>query len=278
MRLLLLTTDQPNQVALAHRLADRIELCGAVLSANGARGRTHRPWGRAGSALSNRTVGAPFTRAWRELQARYRERHPDGFPRGLPLVEVPEINDPATRDALETMKPDLVAVSGTNLVGPDLIRGAPPSGMLNLHTGISPYVKGGPNCTNWCLAKGWFHLIGNTVMWIDEGIDTGRLIVTERTALSGEETLGELHWEVMEHAHKLYTSAIDAIARGSSADGVPQSDLGAGTTFFNRDWNVRAMLRARRNFASGYRAGLARGGAERVRLVELGTGPGNGVA
>jgi len=37
----------------------------------------------------------------------------------------------------------------------------------------------------WCLAKNWLHLIGNTVMWIDPGIDSGDLLSTERTPLDG---------------------------------------------------------------------------------------------
>src|SRR5207253_2541544 len=120
----------------------------------------------------------------------------------VPLVRVRNINDTATREFLQQLRPDLVTVAGTNMVGPTLLAEASEGrGVVNLHTGLSPYVKGGPNCTNWCLAEGTFHLIGNTVMWLDPGIDTGRIIASERTPLAGDEDLAELHWKVMEHAH-----------------------------------------------------------------------------
>src|SRR5262249_1175840 len=124
---------------------------------------------------------------WQSLQARYRDQYP-----APPTTEGPEvssINDAATLSFLEKSRPDHVVVSGTNMVGRKLLAwlDGRRCGTINLHTGISPYVRGGPNCTNWCLAMGWYHLIGNTVMWIDAGVDSGDLIATERTLLDGSE-------------------------------------------------------------------------------------------
>ena len=80
-------------------------------------------------------------------------------------------------------------MSGTKLVGARLLQLKPKNGILNLHTGISPYVKGGPNCTNWCIATNNFHLIGNTIMWLDEGIDTGALIQQEAIDITPKDSL-----------------------------------------------------------------------------------------
>jgi methionyl-tRNA formyltransferase len=164
----------------------------------------------------------------------------------------------------------LVAVSGTNLVGRKIIaEAASRRGIVNLHTGISPYVKGGPNCTNWCLATRKFDLIGNTVMWLDPGIDTGNIIATERTPLTGDEDLAELHWKVMEHAHDLYRRAIAKIASGEPVASVPQSELGTGPVYYLADWTATQMIKARRNFRTDYREGVRRDSAD-ARLVPLG--------
>ena len=67
---------------------------------------------------------------------------------------------------LEKLKPELVIVSGTNLLAEHLIKTIRAyAKIINLHTGISPYVKGGPNCTNWCIYHANFSFIGNTVMY-----------------------------------------------------------------------------------------------------------------
>jgi len=202
------------------------------------------------------------------MLARY-ERTYDGFP-DVRQVEVGNVNDPAVLEAIAALAPDLLAVSGTNLVGADVIEASRKSrGIVNLHTGISPYVKGGPNCTNWCLAQGWFHLIGNSAMWLDRGIDSGNLITTERTSLTGDEDLEELHWKVMEHAHDLYVRAISAIAADDGVPDVRQQDLGTGPTFHNADWTARAMIRARWNFARRYPREVGAAMAPEVRLVAL---------
>jgi methionyl-tRNA formyltransferase len=96
----------------------------------------------------------------------------------------------------------------------------PSIGILNLHTGLSPYVKGGPNSTNWCIANNELYLIGNTIMWIDEGIDPGNIVTTEITEFTGDERLTDVHIKVMDHGHNLYLKAIDNLAQGrpSSVD------------------------------------------------------------
>ena len=268
MRVLVLTTPEPNQAALVHRLSERCDVVGVVLSANVLRRPPRRRMRLWTNRVAARTVGRAFTEAWSRMLARY-EREWDDFP-DLPRIEVTDVNEPPVLEAVQELAPDLVAVSGTNLVGPAVIEAsARRRGIVNLHTGISPQVKGGPNCTNWCLARGWFDLIGNTVMWLDAGIDSGNLIATERTRLTGDEDLAELPWKVMEHAHGLYARAIGAIGAGRPMPDVPQDEIGRGATFRNADWTAPQMLRARWNFRRRYAREVVAARASRVPLVDL---------
>jgi methionyl-tRNA formyltransferase len=168
---------------------------------------------------------------------------------------------------LKKYTPDLTIVSGTNLVGKKVIGAS--AKIVNLHTGISPYVKGGPNCTNWCLAKNWFHLIGNTVMWLDSGIDTGRIITTEQTPLDGNETLFELHRKVMRHAHDLYVRAVRQICEGREVPSVPQSEIAAGAVFYNADWTRTAQRAALKNFRENYKNYFADAETHKKMTAEL---------
>ncbi|MGZ8835434.1 MAG: formyltransferase family protein [Pyrinomonadaceae bacterium] len=172
-----------------------------------------------------------------------------------PTVRVKNVNDPATIRTIEEISPDLIIVSGTNLVGKRILEMASQRiGAVNLHTGLSPYIKGGPNCTNWCLAERSFHLIGNTVMCLDPGIDSGNIIASEQTRLTGCETLAGLHWKVMEHAQAMYVSVVSKLARGDSVPSRAQDSIDAGKTYYSIDWNLRAMLNARYNFKHHYRS------------------------
>jgi methionyl-tRNA formyltransferase len=223
-------------------------------------------------SVEGRLVGAPLVQAWSDMLRRYDAHYPR-----LPatrVIRVDNVNDPPTLALLDELTPDVVLVSGTNLVGKGIVeRGKRRHGVLNLHTGISPYVKGGPNCTNWCLAKGWFHLIGSTVMWLDLGIDTGDIVMTERTSLDGTESLSELQFNVMDHGHDMYVRAVAALASGMTLPRVPQRSIAEGTTFYTREWGALPMMRAQYNFLRRYRrsvhGGAADGGGEQLQLVPL---------
>jgi methionyl-tRNA formyltransferase len=270
MRVLLLTNFQGNQLALANKLAGECEIAGIVFSRNipqkkpSAAKKLRMLLNRA----AGRTAGKEFVDVWFGMLAKYSELYPETPAKNV--INVENVNDAETLKAIDDLAPDLVVVSGTNLVGRKVIEAAQKrGGIVNLHTGISPYVKGGPNCTNWCLAKNWFHLIGNTVMWLDAGIDTGNIIATEQTPLSGDETLFDLHWKVMEHAHSLYVEAIRRLARGEKLNSVPQKSIAKGSDFYSADWGLGPMRRASANFRRNYRAHFSDPAKHRELSAEL---------
>jgi len=253
MKVVILTTEQGNQVALCHKLTTHCDVAGIVLSKNTP--RKPPPFKRRLlgfiSRASVRALGRPFLSAWSEMQQAYSERYPT-LP-DVPIVRVNNVNDDATVEMLKQHQPDLIVVSGTNLVSRKTIESAPRNArFVNLHTGISPYVKGGPNCTNWCLAQRNFDLIGNTIMWLDPGIDSGNIITTEQTGLNGQETLFEVHWTVMEHAHSLYCRVVRLLAEGHELPSVPQESIALGRTFYGVEWNGLAARRALKNFKHHY--------------------------
>lgn len=255
MRLAILTTDAPNQAALCRKVEPLCEVVGIVLSRNIPQHPRPQRLRRWLNRVEGRCVGTPFVRSWQAMQRRFHDaaaRFPEA-----PTLRVPNINDAQTLTMLERWQPDLILVSGTNLVGSAIRRRASSGrGIINLHTGLSPYVKGGPDCTNWCLAQGAFHLIGNTVLWLDAGVDSGPILATETTPLTGRETLEQLHWKVMTHAHDLCARAIQALAAGVRVPRIPQEEIASGRTFSSLEWNGRAMRRAwthfRRDFTAAY--------------------------
>lgn len=275
MKVLLFTSPHGNNRALAHRVAAAVPVAGIVTVT------PRRDWtGRkaslgdriraAGRRLVSASIGLPLRRAWFGMLGHYDRLHPD-FP--LPPIEVADVNTPEVLALVERERPDLVVVSGTNLLKQKLIERIHETGrVVNLHTGISPYIKGGPNCTNWCLALGRFDLIGNTVMWLDAGIDSGALIATERTPLTGRESLTGLHIAVMEHAHDLYVRCIRLFAAGKALPAVPQKEIGEGRLFLTRHWRSGPIVRAVRNFHARYRRDVGKKG-EVLILVSPEDGP-----
>jgi len=224
-----------------------------------------QPKGRrkiARSAISI-TLGRSLRVAWLGMLKHFEGRFGE-WP-AVPSSSHSSANDSVLAELIERERPDLVLVSGTDLLRKETLDRFGTK-VMNLHTGISPYIRGGPNCTNWALALGEFDLIGNTVMWIDPGIDSGAIIATERTLLSGHETLTELHIKVMDHAHDLYRRAVEAFVEGRPLPSVSQETIAAGRLFLTRHWDSAAILRAAFNHRFRYRPFRVR---PDIRLVEM---------
>lgn len=196
-------------------------------------------------------VNFPFRRAWFSMLKKYSLNYPS-FPNDPALV-VRDLSDLKLFNWIEEERPDLVLVSGTSLLEETLIDKIKEYGhVMNLHTGISPYIKGGPNCTNWCLSMNRYDLIGNTIMWINPGIDSGDIITTERTPITGDESLLELHLKVMDHAHVLYLRAVDSFVKHKEIKAISQSHLPSHRLFLTKDWGLASKVKALFNLSFCY--------------------------
>jgi len=249
MRIILWIGKESNQKALANKIHEKFPLTAIVIEEKKTRKKI--TIGKLVGKVAEKIFLGKIGKAWFGMLDFYSRRFPL-YPEVATLT-VENINTTEVYEFTRKSQPDLIMVSGTRLIKDCLLSIAPPIGIMNLHTGISPYIKGGPNCTNWCIATKQFHLIGNTIMWIDKGIDTGNLMATEFTDFTGDESLLDVHIKVMEHAHSLCVRSIEQLSR-NQLNNVPQSSLGRGVTYFNRQWGLKEKLKLLRNFAHFKRA------------------------
>lgn len=230
--------NAPNQRALANKMADKFCLCGIVID-NKSNGKKPPLVKRVVAALQDRIFFKTINHSWSALQQEYAKRYPQ-WP-GVPVVHVDSINSDRAYAFTRQVSPDLIVVSGTGLVRSQMLSLRPAKGIINLHTGLSPYMKGGPNCTNWCISTGQYCMIGNTIMWINEGIDSGNIITSERTQIIGATNLYDIQWQVMEHAHELYLRAIDYLLNTDGPyNSIAQKQIAAGHLYLTRMWDFSA--------------------------------------
>lgn len=237
--------DAPNHWALTSRFAGEFGIEGVVVDKKRSI-NTRRGW----KQLLNRAIDkfrfGKIDKAWSRMQDYYKQRK--DIPSSVPVLEVDNINDPAVKEFTEKLSAELVIVSGTSLIKEPLVSLPLKKGIMNLHTGLSPYVKGGPNCTNWCIANQQWHLIGNTIMWISAGIDSGNIISSEQTKIEEEDDLDTIHLKVMRHAHDLYLRAAACILEQQPPyPSVPQSELGKGALFLTKMWTAEKKKQLLKN-------------------------------
>ncbi len=246
MKIVILVGNKPNHKALTAKLSQEFEISGIVIENRKPVKRKMKDWI---NGIKDRFTFYKIHASWSSLLKHYNLTFP-AWPKVDNLI-VEQINEAAVVEFLKKKNPDLILVSGTRILSKDFLSQIMPiAKIMNLHTGISPYIKGGPNCTNWCLADDLFHLIGNTVMWINEGIDSGNIIATERTRFKGDETLNDIHLAVMEHAHDLYIRAVRKVEDGYELNAVKQENIAKGKLFLTKRWNSRkkkSLLRNIRN-------------------------------
>jgi methionyl-tRNA formyltransferase len=243
MKIVAWVGNQSNQKALVNKIHQQFPLAGIVVEVPVAKRKITF------KLLVNAVVEKLFLKRIGQLWWGMLRFYDDKFKHwpDVNTIEVENINSDAAYEFTAALQPDIIIVSGTRLVKKKMIAIAPAIGILNLHTGLSPYIKGGPNCTNWCIATNQFHLIGNTIMWLDAGIDSGNIITTECTDLNADDSLETVHIKVMEHAHDLYCRAIQHLAEGKR-NNVLQSTITAGTTYYNKQWNLKNKYRLLKNF------------------------------
>jgi folate-dependent phosphoribosylglycinamide formyltransferase PurN len=280
MKVLLLTTDSPAQRALARSIdaADELELVGvAVQSLRGSGTLTsvlEQLRRRPVRLLDRLLTRVLFSRTIASLHRTERSVFGDGsWPPTARLQWTDDINAPVVVELIAATRPEAIAVSGTRLVRSPVFDTAPPKGLFNLHTGLSPYYKGGPNCTLWCLANADPAHLGATVHVLDPGIDSGPLLRTVRTPVTRLDTVADLVARTTQVGQQAYLDVLRAVAREESLSSVEQSTIGPGRTYLTREWNVGHMARAvwfvRRG---GLRRWLDRGAGGSPELI--GTPPG----
>ncbi len=236
--------NAPNQKALANKIADAFSVA-AIIVENKPGVRKYNLQ-TVVSKMLDRTVFQKIGKTWRSMMAYYQSRYPE-FPKA-DVLKVETINSDEVYEFTRKHQPDLIVVSGTSLIRKKLLSLQPHIGIINLHTGLSPYVKGGPNCTNWCIANNQPELIGNTIMWINAGIDSGNIITTRQTDISNASSLLDIHLAVMEDAHRLYLDAIKYLVETEPPYiSVHQNELGKGMLYLTKMWTFKHKMRLLRN-------------------------------
>lgn len=108
---------------------------------------------------------------------------------GLPVLQPSSLKDPWFIDTLKKLRPELFVVVAFRILPPTVFT-IPSFGSINLHASLLPAYRGAAPI-NWAIIRGEKET-GVTTFFLEEGIDTGKVILQERTLIGEEETAGEL--------------------------------------------------------------------------------------
>jgi|AntAceMinimDraft_14_1070370.scaffolds.fasta_scaffold09166_5 methionyl-tRNA formyltransferase len=264
MNLLLWIGNEPNQKALANKLAKEFNVVGIVTESRPFKRKI--TFKKIFNSLYEKIFLPEINKSWWGMK-NYYELEYSNYP-NVKHIDVENINSEEAYNFSKNLNPDLIIVSGTRLVKKKMLSINSEKGILNLHTGLSPYIKGGPNCTNWCIATKQFHLVGNTIMWIDEGIDSGNIVTTEFTEVNWGKSLLDVHIKVMEHAHQLYVKSIKYIEQGNNSN-IKQSNISIGKTYYSKEWKLKNKINLIRNFREAQKNKIEKLNFKNIKTIEI---------
>ncbi|WP_447600033.1 methionyl-tRNA formyltransferase [Nitrospira sp. Nam80] len=131
----------------------------------------------------------------------------------IPVLQPAKMKDPAFLDALRAWQADFIAVAAFGRILPSVILTMPPRGCINVHGSLLPKFRGaGP--IQWAILTGETET-GITTMLMDEGMDTGAVLLQERMRILLDDTAGSLSTRLADVGGRLLVETIARLKAGT---------------------------------------------------------------
>ena len=142
----------------------------------------------------------------------------------VPVFQPARIRDEDAVAQLRALAPDVIVVMAYGQILPKSVLEIPRIACLNLHASLLPRYRGAAPIQAAIVAGD--AETGITVIYMDEGLDTGEMLLQTKLAISPNETGGSLHDHLAQLAPEVLGRALDLLA-SQSAPRIPQQDADA---------------------------------------------------
>lgn len=131
---------------------------------------------------------------------------------GLAVYQPRRVRAPEFIELLRKIEPEAIVVAAYGQLLPREILTLPKFGCINIHASLLPAYRGAAPI-NWAIIRNERET-GNTIMLMDEGMDTGAILMQESIPIGPEDTAGALTEKLSSLGAKLITRALPLIAAG----------------------------------------------------------------
>lgn len=186
-----------------------------------------------------RSIGRSISQRWDGFRSRRLDKqvgqilfHAAAPPLDVQEISIPswQLNAPATAEILRSLAPDVILVSAAPILKPSIFL-IPRLGCLNVHRGIAPEYRGEWTLF-WALYRRDYQRLGVTVHFVDDGVDTGPVLVQGYPGLTAEDTEATIMAKCARMASDLL---VDVLDRANSGPLIGMVASPEGHNFRNRD-------------------------------------------
>src|SRR5262245_18609151 len=142
----------------------------------------------------------------------------------IPVLQPARIKDPQTIEEIRTLKPDVIVVTAYGQILPRGVFEIPKVACLNLHASLLPRWRGAAPIQA-AIAAGDLET-GITVMYMDEGLDTGDILLQRTIDILPGDTGGSLHDRLAEIASATLFESLKMLTQ-AAAPRTPQDNTRA---------------------------------------------------
>jgi methionyl-tRNA formyltransferase len=189
-------------------------------------------------------ITAPDKPAGRGMQLQQSAVKKYALGKKLHILQPEKLKNPVFIEELGLLNADVQVVIAFRML-PEIVWNMPPLGTINVHASLLPDYRGAAPI-NWAIINGEKET-GITTFKLQQEIDTGNILLQEKTSIGENETAGELHDKLKELGANLLVKTIQHIADGSLNE-IPQSAISnqqpamkqapkISTETCNIDWN-----------------------------------------
>jgi methionyl-tRNA formyltransferase len=132
----------------------------------------------------------------------------------IPVLQPARIKDRQAIEEIRALRPDVIVVMAYGQILPRDVLEIPENGCLNLHTSLLPRWRGAAPIQA-AIAAG-DREIGITVMYMDEGLDTGDILLQRTIDILPADTGGALHDRLAGVAPETLLESLDLLAKGKA--------------------------------------------------------------
>lgn len=130
--------------------------------------------------------------------------------KGIPVYQPLSLKKESSYlNILKEIKPDVIVVVAFGQILPSEVLNLPPLGCINVHASLLPKLRGAAPI-NWAIIRG-DKKTGVTTMLMNEGLDTGDMLLKKELSIDDKDTAETLHDKLMERGADLIIETLECI-------------------------------------------------------------------
>ncbi|MBF0118022.1 MAG: hypothetical protein HQK79_04250 [Desulfobacterales bacterium] len=232
MKVIILSTDTKHHIYFINKLADYFNIEGVIYERK--------------RLVKSYPTGPFFSQEEDSFEERFFDhRHggtrsyivPEIFER---LIDVFDINQKGIAEYLKALDPDLFISFGVGMIKPHIFN-IPRWGTINVHRGISHEYRG-LDSDLWAIWQKRFDLIGITVHYVNEALDTGDILAQETILIEPDDEIFHLRYKTTLSATRMIIQVLERIKKERRPiKGAPQKKIGAYYTAMHVNKKYEAL-------------------------------------